>query len=61
MVPLGREMIPRPRRKLNRAASEMKNPILVLEIEENTETFLNSPGTNISKRHYQFEQAKDVN
>jgi hypothetical protein len=54
-------MIPRPRRKLNRAASDMKNPILVLEIEENTETFLNSPGTNISKRHYQFEQAKDIN
>jgi hypothetical protein len=45
MVPLGREMIPRPRCKLNRAARDMKNPILVLEIEENTETFLNLVGT----------------
>jgi hypothetical protein len=54
-------MIPRPRRKLNRAASDMINPILVLELEENTELFLNSPGTNTSKRHYQFEQAKDIN
>jgi hypothetical protein len=38
-------MIPRPRCKLNRAARDMKNPILVLEIEENTETFLNLVGT----------------
>jgi Mn-containing catalase len=38
----------------------MKNSILVLEIEENTETFLNSLGTNIAIRHYQFERTADI-
>jgi hypothetical protein len=51
-------MIPRPRCKLNRAARDMKNPIFVLEIEENTEPFLISLGTKTAKRHSQFEQRK---
>ena len=39
----------------------MKNSILVLKVEENTETFLNSLGTNIAKRHYHFERMADIN